>query len=260
MIRGLSRQLRSQSRTTFGGASIRRVDGPTATSTPSIPGMTLLSACELLTSACGHRRAHGKGGSLPVRDYDVDPLRQRDGRVVAVRVDVEGTRRRVARVAVRGPTGRRVRNLRHERTRRLVLGVGNGHREIRQSGRNPAHVGAIDLHRRGEGTGVGQGLGNPRARLNVGVERDGDGCQDADDRDNDHQLDKGEASLVRYREPLLRPPPNHWDPPCFFHCVNRHSILVTRPNAASMPPANRGRNAYLSSIYAPEFPEPPTFA
>src|SRR2546425_1295176 len=36
----------------------------------------------------------------------------------------------------------------------------------------------------------------PRARLNVGVERDGDSRQDADDRDDDHQLDQGEASLV----------------------------------------------------------------
>src|SRR5438874_8278592 len=53
-----------------------------------------------------------------------------------------------------------------------------------------------DRDRRGESPGVGLGLGDPRPRLNVGVERDGDGRQDADDRDDDHHLDEGEAALV----------------------------------------------------------------
>src|SRR3989442_13319196 len=56
------------------------------------------------------------------------------------------------------------------------------------------------------------GLGDPGARLNGGVERDGDGRQDADDRDDDHQLDEREASLIRYRETFLGPAPMHGSP------------------------------------------------
>src|SRR5207245_1530492 len=98
------------------------------------------------------------------------------------------------------------------------------------------HVGGVDGDRGREGTRVSLGLGDPRARLNVGVERDGDGRQDADDRDDDHQLDEGEASLVTYREPLLGPPPNHWDPPYFFALHERYLILAMGEVAASVPP------------------------
>src|SRR2546422_1489796 len=103
----------------------------------------------------------------------------------------------------------------HERTGDLALSVGGNHTEVTQAGGHVAHVGAVDRDGRRERAGIGLVLGNPRARLHVSVERDGDGRQDADDRDDDHQLDEGEASLVRYREPLFGPPPNHWDPPCF---------------------------------------------
>src|SRR2546425_8203931 len=39
-------------------------------------------------------------------------------------------------------------------------------------------------------------LGDPGPGLHVGVHRDGDGRQDADDRDDDHQLDQGETSFA----------------------------------------------------------------
>src|SRR6266704_295151 len=48
-------------------------------------------------------------GRIPSRArYDVDPLRYRDRGAVTRRADIEGTRRCVLRVDVRGPTGRRV--------------------------------------------------------------------------------------------------------------------------------------------------------
>jgi hypothetical protein len=49
-------------------------------------------------------------------------------------------------------------------------------------------------------------LRDARVGLHVGVDRNRDGRQDADDRDDDHQLDESEASLMNYFEPSLRPP------------------------------------------------------
>jgi len=59
-----------------------------------------------LASFDGVRKRAREGVTFRAR-CDVDPLGQRDGRVVAVRTDIEGTRRGVAGVGVRGPTGRR---------------------------------------------------------------------------------------------------------------------------------------------------------
>src|SRR4029077_13630809 len=83
-----------------------------------------------------------------------------------------------------------------------------------------AHVGAIDRDRRGEGPGVSLSLGDPGASLNVGIERDGDGRQDADDRDDDHQLDEGEASLVAEVETSCVPKSEHMFLP---ECSKFHS-------------------------------------
>ena len=46
------------------------------------------------------------------------------------------------------------------------------------------------------------GLGDPGASLHVRVERDGNRRQDADDRDDDHQLDEREAPLVAEMTPI----------------------------------------------------------
>src|SRR5438094_4411373 len=62
---------------------------------------------------------------------------------------------------------------------------------------------------RQEGAGTGLGIGNPRTRLHVGVERNGDGRQDADDRDDDHQLDEGKAALIAHRAASLVPEVEH---------------------------------------------------
>ena len=65
----------------------------------------------------------------------------------------------------------------------------------------------VERGRRRERAGIGLGLGDAGPRLDVGVERDGDGRQDANDRDDDHQLDEGEAPLAPCSEsppmPLL---------------------------------------------------------
>src|SRR6185503_942826 len=135
-----------------------------------------------------------------------------DARVVTARGDHEGAGRRVTGEGIRsGPASRRSRNTRYERTGRLGEGVDRDRREHaeRARGRYGAHVGAIDRDRRGEGPGVSLGFGNPGASLDVSVERDGDGRQDADDRDDDHQLDEGEASLVAEVEMSCVPESEH---------------------------------------------------
>src|SRR5207302_3694568 len=160
----------------------------------------------------GARAARGPTGSRgcsPWVQGDYPPLRQRDTRAVTRRGDVEGTRRTVGRVLVRLPTRRRVRNRGHERTGRLVLTVGRDHREGGETRGHVTHVSAVDRDGRREGPGVGLGLGNPRARLHVGVERDGDGRQDADDRDDDHQLDERETALVATVQTTLVPKSEH---------------------------------------------------
>src|SRR2546425_11322813 len=52
-------------------------------------------------------------------------------------------------------------------------------------------------------------LGDPGPGLHVGVHRDGDGRQDADDRDDDHQLDQGETSFASEGETLRGPELDH---------------------------------------------------
>src|SRR3989442_9842845 len=74
------------------------------------------------------------------------------------------------------------------------------------------------------------GLGDPRPRLDVGVERDGDGRQDADDRDDDHQLDQGEASLVAETQMSSVPKPKHM----LLLCGLSSSQI------AALPPLGRG--------------------
>jgi hypothetical protein len=57
-------------------------------------------------------------------------------------------------------------------------------------------MGGVDADGRREDAGISLSLGQARAGLDVGVERDRDCGEDADDRDDDHQLDEGEASLL----------------------------------------------------------------
>jgi hypothetical protein len=68
------------------------------------------------------------------------------------------------------------------------------------------------------------GLGDPRTCLNVGVERDGDGRQDADDRDDDHQLDQREASLPQ----LLVPEPHHDESSLWSFCSVTRIVIASR--------------------------------
>src|SRR2546429_2255289 len=140
-------------------------------------------------------------------------LRQADAGPVARRGDVEGTGRAVRRVRVRLPTRGRIRDFFFNDTATTEIYTLSLHGALPICRGHVTHVGAVDRDGRRERTGVSLGLGDPRARLHADVERDRDGRQDADDRDDDHQLDEGEASLVPYREPLLRPPLKHWVPP-----------------------------------------------
>src|SRR6266849_10258981 len=227
MMRG-PRTMLSEAGSALSVRSVRLVDATAATSTPSIRDTTLPSRPVGNGSQRADTRTRGKRYSSRA-SCDVDPLRQRNGRVVTDRGNHEGAGGRVTgEGVVARPTSRGIRNRRHERTGRLAEAVDRDRREHaeRAAGRHVAHVGGVDRHRRRERPGVSLGLGDPRARLNVGVERDGDGRQDADDRDDDHQLDEGEASLVRYRETLLGPPPNHWVPPYGFALHECHLFLA----------------------------------
>src|ERR1700687_5101980 len=74
--------------------------------------------------------------------------------------------------------------------------------------------------RRGRSGGAGRGRGQTRAAREVGVQRDGDRGEDADDRDDDHQLDEGEAALVTQH--LTVPEP--------VHCSSSWNLVALRPS------------------------------
>ena len=63
----------------------------------------------------------------------------------------------------------------------------------------------VHRDRGGQGAKVGLHLRDACAGLHVGVERNRDCREDPDDRDDDHQLDKGEASLVTDPTTAVKP-------------------------------------------------------
>src|SRR5260370_39234570 len=122
-------------------------------------------------------------------------LRKADGGAVAgVR---DGKRAgRGAGVEVRAPASRARRHPSHERTTSLAKRVGHDRREVGQPAGERAHVSGVDADGRREGPGIGLGLGQARTGLDVGIQPNGDRGEDADDRDEHHQLDEGEAALL----------------------------------------------------------------
>src|ERR1700687_996986 len=137
-----------------------------------------------------------RGGIIPsprCASSGREALRKADGGTVAAVRD--GKRAGGgAGVAVRAPAGRPRRYRSHEGPAGLPLGIRDHGGEGGQRAGERAHVSGVDADGRREDPGIGLSLGQARTSLDVGIQRNGDRGEDADDRDNDHQLDEGEAS------------------------------------------------------------------
>src|ERR1700730_18048042 len=152
-------------------------------------------------------------------------LRKADGGAVAGVAGGEGTGRLHRGVHVGAPTSGTSRDRRHEGAADLTERVGHRRGEGRERGGERAHVGGVDADGRREGAGISLSLGQARAGLDVGVQRDGDRGEDADDRDDDHQLDEGEAALAAQQPVLPVPELRH------VRCLrsNRDVVLAAEP-------------------------------